>query len=239
MDLNRVNHSPTEEGELEDGEICDDENEESVPIRKGEGNRHGRAAPSRTRKPHPFWERSHGTLGRFRHRAMPNAGRGAWCRGSRGEGGSRPPLGRYGPGESHGSLKESPSRKPKFQGRNQTRKVAHSVSKPENSVDESFEDLLSKYKQIQLELECIRKEETRALEPKASPFREEPPDNATSELEKAEKKVFHAFNIKPLRQKLPAPANLDELQKKWAEQEKEGDAEKQGEIIRPFMSHTL
>nr|XP_020471448.1 zinc finger C3H1 domain-containing protein [Monopterus albus] len=179
---------------------------------------------------------------------MPNAGRGAWCRGSRGEGGSRPPLGRYGPGESHGSLKESPSRKPKFQGRNQTRKVAHSVSKPENSVDESFEDLLSKYKQIQLELECIRKEETRALEPKASPFREEPPDNAasitetravpepaqgpagpeeTSELEKAEKKVFHAFNIKPLRQKLPAPANLDELQKKWAEQEKEGDAEKQ------------
>lgn len=185
MDSNTVIHSPREEGELEDGEICDDETEESVPFRRGDGNRPGgRGAPPRTRKSHPhshnlllhpghqtpdfrllmpynlgphgpfpsshrqqcgpsgpdrplvaspppllpsplsglashsepsprsnFWERSHGALGRFRHRVMPNGGRGAWNRGSRGEGGSRAPVGRYGPGESHGSVKESPSRK--------------------------------------------------------------------------------------------------------------------------------
>lgn len=135
----------------------------------------------------------------------------------------------------------------KPQGRNQTRKASHSVSKPENSVDESFEDLLSKYKQIQLELECIRKEETMALEPNAPPAREPSPENTASitetkpvaeapqspeeplVLSSAEKKVFQAFNIKPLRQKLPAAVNLGELRRKWAEQEKGGDAAKEGE----------
>ncbi|KAG7217677.1 hypothetical protein INR49_021246 [Caranx melampygus] len=132
----------------------------------------------------------------------------------------------------------------KLLGRAQARKAAHSVPKPDTSVDESFEDLLSKYKQIQLELECIRKEETMALEPKALPAREDAPDDdasitetrpvpepgqspagaeETAELEKAERKVFQAFNIKPLRQKLPTPANLDELQRKWAEQEQEAE----------------
>ncbi|KAG7217686.1 hypothetical protein INR49_021241 [Caranx melampygus] len=134
----------------------------------------------------------------------------------------------------------------KLLGRAQARKAAHSVPKPDTSVDESFEDLLSKYKQIQLELECIRKEETMALEPKALPAREDAPDDdasitetrpvpepgqspagaeETAELEKAERKVFQAFNIKPLRQKLPTPANLDELQRKWAEQEAGGGAD--------------
>lgn len=138
----------------------------------------------------------------------------------------------------------------KPQGRNQARKPAHSVSKPDNSVDESFEDLLSKYKQIQLELECIRKEETMALGPKVSPARDQTPDHTASiteskpvpepaqsleeaaELEAAEaaeKKVFHAFNIKPLRQKLPTALNLDELKRKWAEQDKGGEAENDGE----------
>ncbi|XP_070763374.1 zinc finger C3H1 domain-containing protein-like [Enoplosus armatus] len=328
MDLNPVNRAPREEGELEDGEICDDETEQSVPIRRGDGNRPGRGAPPRTRKPHQrphnmlphmghqhpdfrrlmpynrgphvhgpfppshrqqcgpsgpdrppapspppllppllpsppglgphgepsprtsFWERSHGTLGRFRHRAMPNGGRGAWSRGSRGGGNTRGPLGRYGSGESHGNRKDSPSRKQKQLGRNQARKATHSVSKPENSVEESFEDLLSKYKQIQLELECIRKEETMALEPKTSPPRDQTPyytasitetkpvhepaqspaePEETSELEAAEKKVFQAFNIKPLRQKLPPPASLDELKRKRAEQDKGGDADKRGE----------
>ncbi|XP_044049169.1 zinc finger C3H1 domain-containing protein-like isoform X4 [Siniperca chuatsi] len=328
MDLKTVSRSPREEGELEDGEICDDETEESVPIRRGDGSRPGRGAPPRARKPHQrphnmlphmghqppdfrrlmpynrgphghgpfppshrqqcgpsgpdrppaasppqpllppppglgphcepsprtsFWERSHGALGRFRHRAMPNGGRGAWNRGSRGGGNTRGPLGRYGSAESHGIKKDSPSRKQKPLGRNPARKPAHSVSKPENSVDESFEDLLSKYKQIQLELECIRKEETMALEPKVSPARDQTPDNAasitetepvpepaqspagpeeTSELEAAEKKVFQAFNIKPLRQKLPPPASLDELQRKRAEQDKGGDAEKQGSAAK-------
>ena len=90
-----------------------------------------------------------------------------------------------------------------------------------------------------------------ALEPKASPVREDTPDitasitetrpvpdpahspagpEETSELEKAEKRVFQAFNIKPLRQKLPTPAKLDELKKKWAEQDKGGEGEKEGEF---------
>ena len=135
----------------------------------------------------------------------------------------------------------------KFQGRNQTRKATHSVSKAENNVDESFEDLLSKYKQIQLELECIRKEETMALEPKASPAREDVPDHTAritetrpepeaahslaggEEASELERKVFQAFNIKPLRQKLPAPALLDELKDKQSEAGRGGGAEKQGE----------
>ncbi|CAB1414938.1 unnamed protein product [Pleuronectes platessa] len=315
-----VTRSPPEEGELEDGEICDDETEESVPLRRGEGSRPGGAAPPRTRKPrqhphmlphmgHPppdfrlrmpynlvahghgpfpqalrqqcgpsgpdrppsplppplpppglgprgepspgssFWERSHGALGRFRHRVMPNGGRGAWSRGGRGGGGPgcRAPVGRYGLGESHGNKTDSPSRKQKLQGRNQTRKATHSVSKAEKSVDESFEDLLSKYKQIQLELECIRKEETMAREPKASPAREEVLDHTASitetrpepeaapslaggeEASELERKVFQAFNIKPLRQKLPAPALLDELKDKQSEAGTGGGAEKQGE----------
>lgn len=135
-----------------------------------------------------------------------------------------------------------------MQVRNQIRKAAHSVSKPDNSVDESFEDLLSKYKQIQLELECIRKEETMALGPKVSPARDHTPDHTASvqetkpaeeaplsldeqsELEAAEKKVFQAFNIKPLRQKLPTSVNLDVLKRSRAEQDKGGDAEKEGEL---------
>lgn len=125
------------------------------------------------------------------------------------------------------------------------RKVAHNAPRLDNSVDESFEDLLSKYKQIQLELECIRKEETMALEPTVSPVRDQSPAHPAtvqetrpveevapspeeqSELETAEKKVFQAFNIRPLRQKLPTAVDLDEL-KKWTEQDG-GDAEKEGE----------
>lgn len=188
MEKKSGNRSPTEEGELEDGEICDDETEESVPIRRGDGSRPGVGVSLRTRKPHQhprnmpphighppqdfrllmpfnlgplvhgpfppshrqqcghsgpdrppsppppllplplapppglvphgepsprsnFWERSHGALGRFRHRAMPNGGRGEWNRGNRSEGNIRGPLGRYGPGEIHGNKKDSPSRK--------------------------------------------------------------------------------------------------------------------------------
>ncbi|KAM8892948.1 zinc finger C3H1 domain-containing protein isoform 2-T2 [Spinachia spinachia] len=320
MDANIVSRSPREE--LEDGEICDDDTEESVPLRRGEGNvrRHVRGAPPRARKPHlhphnvlphmghqspdfrllmpynrgphgpfppshrrqcgpsgpdrptatstptpplllpslglrgdpsprtSFWERSHGALGRFRHRAMPNGGRGGWNRGNRA--GGRGPPGRYGPAESHGNQKDSPSRKQKQILRNQGRNVSHCGSKPETSVDESFEDLLSKYKQIQLELECIRKEETRALEPTPPPTAWTPDNTASvphsqpapgaepepgavpgpgppgptvegsSEQEMVEeKKVFLAFNIKPLRQKLPSPAALEELKRKREEQE--------------------
>ncbi|XP_005936966.2 zinc finger C3H1 domain-containing protein [Haplochromis burtoni] len=308
MDVDVPNRSPAEDGELEDGEICDDDTEERAPPRRGDGSRPRGGAPPRPRKPHKhphgapphlghpppdfrhlmpyslgphgpfppghrqqcgpsgpdrppspppqqqppglgshgepgprssFWERSHGALGRFRHRGMPNGGPGGWSRGGRG-GNSRPPPGRYLPGESH----SSPARKQKPLGRNRLRKVAHGAPRPESSGDESFEDLLSKYKQIQIELECIRKEETMALEPRTSPVRDdvvecvaaaltdtkaEPglalsPAAAADEVSELErKKVFQAFNIKPLRQKLPTPADLDELQKKWAKPDGEGD----------------
>lgn len=121
----------------------------------------------------------------------------------------------------------------------------HSVPKADSSVDESFEDLLSKYKQIQLELECIRKEETKALEPQTTLDRVQPlvndvagaqesrlaEDRAPSPEEQAslqtatERKGFQAFNIKPLRQKLPTGANLDELRRMSADQENGGEVQ--------------
>lgn len=123
----------------------------------------------------------------------------------------------------------------------------HSVPKADSSVDESFEDLLSKYKQIQLELECIRKEETKALEPQVTLDRVQPlvndvagaqesrlaedaapsPEEQTPLQHATERKGFQAFNIKPLRQKLPSGANLDELRRMSADQENGG--EEQGE----------
>lgn len=58
-----------------------------------------------------FWERSHGALGRFRHRAMPNGRGGNWNRGHRGGGNTRGPPGRYGAMEGHANNKASPLRK--------------------------------------------------------------------------------------------------------------------------------
>lgn len=119
----------------------------------------------------------------------------------------------------------------------------HSVPKADSSVDESFEDLLSKYKQIQLELECIRKEETKALEPQATLDSVQPlaagsvresrlaeetapaPEEQTQLEPAAETKGFQAFNIKPLRQKLPTGVNLDELRRMSADQENGGEAQ--------------
>lgn len=112
--------------------------------------------------------------------------------------------------------------------RNQFRKAGHTFSKQDNSVDESFEELLFKHKQIQLELECIRKEETMALEPKGPPSSDQTPphpagapDNKPDQgalpgleeplqEEVTGKKVFQAFNIRPLRQRLPVSLQLDE-----------------------------
>lgn len=82
-----------------------------------------------------------------------------------------------------------------------------------------------------------------ALEPEKSPARDQTPAHPASvqetkpveeaaaspeeqsELETADKKVFQAFNIRPLRQKLPTVVNLDELNRRCNEQ----DAEKEGE----------
>lgn len=96
-----------------------------------------------------------------------------------------------------------------------------------------------------------------ALEPKGSPAKDNAPQSAASiaetktvpetssvrspaateesqDSDKSEKRVFQAFNIKPLRQKLPTPAELDALKKRPAEQgeeeEEEGDGEKEGEL---------
>ncbi|KAM4618723.1 zinc finger C3H1 domain-containing protein isoform 2-T2 [Polymixia lowei] len=323
MDFNSTSRSPREEGELEDGEICDDESEDGLveppknlrtqkllqhphnmlplithqppdyrllmpynlrphmhgPFPPSHRQQCGPSGPDRPPPPpghgphsdqsprSSFWERSHSALGRFRHRTTPNGGRGDRNRGGWGEGGGRdtgnvrPPTGRYGPGDGHSNKKESPTRKQKLMGRNQVRKLAHSVAKSENGVDETFEDLLSKYKQIQLELECIRKEETMALEPTGFPSREDALENPASitktkplprtesvpepasiqsqaamedmsSQEKAEKKVFQAFNIKPLRQKLLTPAELDALKKRMSEEEEEEgvDGENEGEL---------
>lgn len=124
------------------------------------------------------------------------------------------------------------------------------VSKADSNVDESFEDLLSKYKQIQLELECIRKEETMALEPQATLNSGPPPVNCVTAVQESlmaeyiepspgdqpplqpanERKCFQAFNIKPLRQKLPTGANLDELKRLLADQENGGQAQGEREL---------
>ncbi|KPP73583.1 zinc finger C3H1 domain-containing protein-like [Scleropages formosus] len=135
-------------------------------------------------------------------------------------------------------------------GRAQVRKSAYNVAKTENGVDESFEDLLMKYKQIQLELECIRKEEKMALKPKedshqevesaisviAGPVSEddsiqvEVTSTATTAAtdqtcpEKA-KKVFQAFNLKPLRQKLLTPAERDKMNRKAVKESEKIDSE--------------
>lgn len=85
------------------------------------------------------------------------------------------------------------------------------------SVDESFEDLLLKYKQIQLELECIRKEERIALK------QEEQPAPAPAP-EEEEKRAFQAFNLRPLRQKLLTPAERDALNSRSAPEAQTADA---------------
>ncbi|XP_031421213.1 zinc finger C3H1 domain-containing protein isoform X2 [Clupea harengus] len=326
MEVNSGTRSPREEGELEDGEICDDETDEKLLPQEGMRPRnanstrcnrkskgpvrtlppmmgspaqdfrvmmpfnrgphlHGPFPPSHRQQigpsgpdrllpgqdcdPSPrssFWERSHTTLGRLRNRGKTiNDGRGDWARGGRGDGGGgprengRPPVSRYAFGDSHLNRKESPQRKQKQFGRNQTRKQAYSAQKAENGVEESFEDLLIKYKQIQLELECIRKEENMALEPvvpkqagaasgvTTTPEAEvemEVPDveketgtsEQLSEPEKDEKKIFQAFNIKPLRQKLLTPAERDALNSKTDEEpenkEEEPSAEEQTTTVQ-------
>lgn len=99
-------------------------------------------------------------------------------------------------------------------------------------MEESFEDLLLKYKQIQLELEHINKDERLALSNreenekqdgekvdtedqktvendsiKTDSVKEGPPE------EKNPVMGFQAFELKPLRQKLPTPAERSRLKK--------------------------
>lgn len=122
--------------------------------------------------------------------------------------------------------------------------------KSENGMDESFEDLLMKYKQIQLELERIRNQERRALKPSEdSPHREQE-DTPTAEVlppqgletnwqekreEQEERRAFQAFNLRPLRQKLLTPAERDALNAKTiqgAEQKEVGHNEEKNEEVK-------
>ncbi|XP_067293349.1 zinc finger C3H1 domain-containing protein [Pseudorasbora parva] len=242
MEVNASGASPKEEGELEDGEIFDDEplRQNARPPRRARPNRP--AMNKRARLPGPglnnnvpvplrvvhppfppglrqafdaaprsgFWERSHGALGRFRYRAQ------------------RPPdWPRDWPerfAENHGCRNDSPGRKQKMAVRCQTRRPINSVPKAE-AMDESFEVLLLKYKQIQLELEVIRKEERMALkEDEEPPVAPEPAAAAAAGALQEEKKAFQAFNIKPLRQKLLTPAERDALNTGRPAETPEGDS---------------
>uniref|UniRef100_A0A663MQ46 Zinc finger C3H1-type containing n=1 Tax=Athene cunicularia TaxID=194338 RepID=A0A663MQ46_ATHCN len=185
-----------------------------------------------------FWERSHNALDRFRFRGRPYRGGGRWgrSRGSDDRGGNppgRPPGGGGGAGFSSSQGWREPSpRKSKTFGKSPSRKQNYS-SKNENSVEESFEDLLLKYKQIQLELEYINKDERLALSNREE--NEQQDDDKTVDTEDqitvendsitmdAMKEVspeeknpviaFQAFELKPLRQKLPTPAERSRLKK--------------------------
>lgn len=116
-------------------------------------------------------------------------------------------------------------------GRSPSRKQNHS-SKSENCGEETFEDLLLKYKQIQLELECINKDEKLALsskdehvqdDPKALPSEDQTSTDNTSITEdasrevapeeKAQVKTFQAFELKPLRQKLTLPGDKNRVKR--------------------------
>lgn len=152
-----------------------------------------------------------------------------------GKPGCRPPLG-GGAGSGFGSSQSwrepSPPRKSsKSFGRSPSRKQNHS-SKSENCGEETFEDLLLKYKQIQLELECINKDEKLALsskeehvqdDPKALPSEDQTStdtasitEDASREVapeEKAQVKTFQAFELKPLRQKLTLPGDKNRVKR--------------------------
>uniref|UniRef100_A0A8C5U543 Zinc finger C3H1-type containing n=1 Tax=Malurus cyaneus samueli TaxID=2593467 RepID=A0A8C5U543_9PASS len=185
-----------------------------------------------------FWERSHNALDRFRFRGRPYRGGGRW---GRSRGGSdrpgnppgRPPGGGGGAGFSSSQGWREPSpRKSKTFGRSPSRKQNYS-SKNESSVEESFEDLLLKYKQIQLELEHINKDERLALsnreenekqdgektvntEDQITVENDSIKTDAIKEVPPEEKNPvmgFQAFELKPLRQKLPTPAERSRLKK--------------------------
>ncbi|XP_066489957.1 zinc finger C3H1 domain-containing protein isoform X2 [Tiliqua scincoides] len=188
-----------------------------------------------------FWERSHNALDRFRFRGRPFRGGGRWGRARGGHLPGRPPGGAAAgpPGGGGGGgyaggpgWRESSPRRSKTFGKSPSRKQNYS-SKSNNSVEESFEDLLLKYKQIQLELEYINKDEKLALNNKEESAQQG--DNETACLEdqitidhvsiakdavnevspeeKNQVLTFQAFELKPLRQKLPTVTERSKLKK--------------------------
>lgn len=102
--------------------------------------------------------------------------------------------------------------------------------------------MLIKYKQIQLELECIRKQAEEASSVTTGPDAEvetettyveketnipdlPPEPEQQLEPEREEKKAFQAFNIKPLRQKLLTPAERDALNAKLSSESEKKEVE--------------
>ncbi|XP_032894069.1 zinc finger C3H1 domain-containing protein isoform X2 [Amblyraja radiata] len=177
-----------------------------------------------------FWERSHGTFGRFRSREGSNRGRwGRGCPGPRGcKRGGRPGPG-PGPNFGGGNIRrDSPPRKPKPFGRSLSRRPVY-YHRNEEDMEETFEDLLRKYKEIQLELECLNREEKMSQNNKGENLLEEEAgvvsgdasidansidknnENLESSTEKSQVKAFQSFEIKPIRNKLPTPAEMDQI----------------------------
>ncbi|XP_077194936.1 zinc finger C3H1 domain-containing protein isoform X2 [Paroedura picta] len=180
-----------------------------------------------------FWERSHNALDRFRFRGRPYRGGGRWGRSRGGNPPGRPPGGGGGSGgySSNQGWREASPRKSKTFVKSPSRKQNYS-SKNDNAVEESFEDLLLKYKQIQLELEYIDKDEKLALnnkeeipqqDDKTASFADKITvdhvsitKDTVSEVfpeEKNQVLTFQAFELKPLRQKLPTLAERSKLKK--------------------------
>lgn len=123
-------------------------------------------------------------------------------------------------------------------------------------MEESFEDLLLKYKQIQLELEYINKDERLALSNKEEDEQQSDDKAADAEdqvtvendsiktdaikevspEEKNPVMAFQAFELKPLRQKLPTPAERSRLKKgkegtKQSSQKSDGTESGQGKYL--------
>ncbi|TRZ00627.1 hypothetical protein DNTS_015388, partial [Danionella cerebrum] len=144
----------------------------------------------------------------------------------------------------------------RFQPRRAPTVIVTNVSKPE-AAEESFEELLLKYKQIRLELESIRSQERHALghshgagalaelqspdggqsEARNDPAAPESGAGATEEprpLLQEQKISFQAFNLRPLRQKLLTPAQMDALNQPRPEQQEQAplpdDAEGDDEV---------
>ncbi|XP_015261207.1 PREDICTED: zinc finger C3H1 domain-containing protein isoform X2 [Gekko japonicus] len=182
-----------------------------------------------------FWERSHNALDRFRFRGRPYRGGCRWGRSRGGNPPGRPPGGGGGGGgynNSQGWREASPRKSAKTFVKSPSRKQSYS-SKNDNAVEESFEDLLLKHKQIQLELEYIDKDEKLALSNKEETPQQD--DDKTTSLEdqiaidhvsitkgtvsevfpeeKNQVLTFQAFELKPLRQKLSTLPERSKLKK--------------------------
>uniref|UniRef100_A0A4W3JYY4 Zinc finger C3H1-type containing n=1 Tax=Callorhinchus milii TaxID=7868 RepID=A0A4W3JYY4_CALMI len=131
---------------------------------------------------------------------------------------------------------------PKFLMRLPSRRPPSYSYRNDQDMEETFEELLKKYKEIQLELECLSREEKISLCTKGENVQEEETDivsgehsidansidkNSTqisSSTENIQSKIFQAFELKPIRQKLLTPAQMDQINQTKEELETESKA---------------